>query len=182
LTHETYVHGKTIGNSAIVEFPMTHRMDGNEVHVQRIMRNVSPPPLFRKVRQFEGPIDRWQIIRFQMPAHISIDARGLPAGTEDAERGLRWFSMNSITPVDERTSRYYWTITRSFDLENEALTKMIHEQIHATFMEDVDVLEAQQVLIDTDRPERAEVSIRADAGALAARRVIQRLARQEQAA
>lgn len=179
LTHETYVHGKTIGNHAIVETPMTWKLQGNEVHVERVMRNTPPPPLFRKVRNFPGNIDRWQIIRFQMPAHISIDARGLATGTDDVAQGLRWFSINSITPVDERSSRYYWTITRCFNLEDEALTQMIHAQIHATFMEDVDVLEAQQRMIETDRPNRAEVSIRADGAAVAARRVLQRLVRNE---
>lgn len=28
LTHETYVHGKTIGNNAVVETPMEYQMDG----------------------------------------------------------------------------------------------------------------------------------------------------------
>ena len=179
LTHETYVHGKTIGNSAIVEFPMSLRIEGTDVHVQRVMHNTPPPPLFKRVRGFTGNIDRWQIIRFRIPAHISIDARGLPTGIEDIEQGLRWLSINSITPVDERSSRYYWTITRCFALDEEAITQMIHDQIHATFMEDVDVLEAQQVMIDTDRPRRSEISVRADGGSVAARRIIQRLIRQE---
>jgi len=175
LTHETYVHGKTIGNSAIVETPISYRVEGNEVHVERIIRNAPPPPLFQQVRNFEGNIDRWQIIRFQMPAHISIDARGLPAGTNDIERGMRWFSINSITPVNERSSLYYWTITRCFSLEDEALTKVISDQIYKTFMEDVEVLEAQQALIETDQRRKAEVSIRADSGSVSARRIVQRL-------
>ena len=179
LTHETYVHGKTIGNNAVVDTPMTWKMDGNEVHVERMMRDTPPPPLFQKVRNFQGHIDRWQIIRFQVPAHISIDARGLPAGSDDLTAGLRWFSINSITPVDERTSRYYWTITRCFDLDDTALSQMIHDQIHATFMEDVDVLEAQQIMIDTDRPNRGVISIRADGASVAARKIVQRLVQRE---
>jgi phenylpropionate dioxygenase-like ring-hydroxylating dioxygenase large terminal subunit len=182
LTHETYVHGKTIGNKAIVEAPMQWKLEGNEVHVQRVMRGTPPPPLFRRVLGRDDPIDRYQIIRFQMPCHISIDARGLPVGTDDVAAGLRWFSINSITPIDERSSRYFWTITRCFSLEDVALTKLIHDQIQATFLEDVDVLEAQQRMIDIDRPGRAEISIRADGGSVAARKVIERLARREAAA
>ena len=99
LTHETYVHGKTIGNSAIVEHPMTCRVEGNDVHVQRVMRNTPAPPLFRKVRQFESNIDRWQIIRFQMPAHVSIDARGQPAGRlSDPVPGVRRTHRRGQTP------------------------------------------------------------------------------------
>jgi vanillate O-demethylase monooxygenase subunit len=182
LTHETYVHSRTIGNTAVVETPMTTRMEGNEVHVQRVMRSTPPPPLFQRVLASDAPIDRYQIIRFQVPAHISIDARGLPAGTEDVAKGLRWFSINSITPVDARSSRYYWTITRCFSLDDEALTKLIHDSIHATFMEDVEVLQAQQRRIETDTPGRRELSIRADAGSISARRAIERLIRKETAA
>lgn len=181
LTHETYVHAKTIGNNAVVEWPMTHRMEGNEVHVQRIMRDTRPPPLFAKVRGTSENIDRWQLIRYQVPANVSIDARGYPAGSEDMGRALRWFSINSITPVDGRRSRYYWTITRCFAQEDQQLTELIHSSILATFMEDVALLEQQQVMIETDRPDRKEVGVRADAGSVAARRVLERLIGEEAA-
>ncbi len=182
LTHETYVHGKTIGNSAIVETPMEYEVKGNEVHIKRIIHDAPPPPLFKRVRNFEGNIDRWQVIRFQVPAHISIDARGYPAGSDDMARALRWFSMNSITPIDERRSMYYWTITRCFDLENEELSQLIYDKILATFLEDVEVIEAQQVLIETDRRGLIDTSVRADSGSISARRIIQRLSEAEAAA
>jgi vanillate O-demethylase monooxygenase subunit len=179
LTHETFVHGKTIGNKVIVEWPMQHKVEGNEVHVQRIMRNTPPPPLFAKVRGTNDNIDRWQVIRYQVPANISIDARAYPAGNEDLSAAMRWFSINSITPVDERTSRYYWTITRCFAQDDIELTELIYKSIHATFMEDVAVLEAQQIRIEKDRPGRHEVALRPDAGYIAARRIIERLLRDE---
>ena len=179
LTHETFVHTKTIGNAAVAETPMEVKVVGNEVHVQRVMRDTPPPPLFKRVRNLTGHIDRWQIIRFQPPCSVSIDARGYPAGSEDLEQGLRWFSINSITPVDARTSHYYWTITRCFALDDQEVTELIHKQILATFMEDVEVLEAQQRLIDTDTRQVAEVSVKADFGSVAARRIVQRLIEQE---
>src|SRR5690606_23944577 len=178
LTHETYVHGKTIGNSAVVETPMEYEVTGDEVHVRRIMRDTPPPPLFQRVRNFTGNIDRWQLIRFQAPAHISIDARGYPAGSDDLSRGMRWFSLNSITPIDDNNSMYYWTITRCFDLDDEDLSKLINEKILATFLEDVEVLEAQQQLIETDRRGVDDVSIRADSGSISARRIVSRLSQQ----
>ena len=182
LTHETYVHAKTIGNNVIVEWPMTHRVEGNDVHVQRIMRNTPPPPLFAKVRGTNENIDRWQVIRYQVPANIAIDARAYPAGNEDLSAAMRWFSINSITPVDERTSRYYWTITRCFALEDTELTELIYKSIYNTFMEDVVVLEAQQIRIETDRADRKEVGIKPDAGFIAARRILDRLIQEETSA
>jgi vanillate O-demethylase monooxygenase subunit len=181
LTHETFVHTRTIGNAAVAETPMESKMVGNEVHVQRVMRDTPPPPLFKRVRNLTGNIDRWQIIRFQPPSSVSIDARGYPAGSDDIDKGLRWFSMNSITPIDERSSNYHWTITRCFALDDQEITDLIHRQILATFMEDVDVLEAQQRLIDTDGRNKPEVSVKADFGSIAARRIVQRLIAQESA-
>ena len=179
LTHETFVHAKTIGNAAVAETPMESKVVGNEVHVQRVMRNTPPPPLFKRVRNLTGNIDRWQIIRFQPPSSISIDARGYPAGTEDPEKGLRWFSINSITPINETSCNYYWTITRCFAQDDAQITDLIHNQILATFMEDVDVLEAQQQMIETDVPNRGKISVRADFGSVAARRIILRLIHKE---
>ncbi|MDX3894967.1 aromatic ring-hydroxylating dioxygenase subunit alpha [Pusillimonas sp.] len=180
LTHETYVHGRTIGNSSVIETPMEYEIRGDEVHVKRVMRNTPPPPLFQRICNFEGNIDRWQLIRFQMPAHLSIDARGYAPGAD--EPALRWFSLNSITPVDDSSSLYFWTITRCFDLDDEALSKLINEKIHATFMEDVEVLEAQQRLIETDTRNVAEVSIKADSGSISARRIVKRLSEQQEVA
>jgi phenylpropionate dioxygenase-like ring-hydroxylating dioxygenase large terminal subunit len=114
-----------------------------------------------------------------VPANISIDARAYPAGNEDLSAAMRWFSINSITPVDERTSRYYWTITRCFAQDDTELTELLYKSIHATFMEDVAVLEAQQIRIEKDRPGRHEVALRPDAGYIAARRIIERLLRDE---
>lgn len=178
LTHETFVHARTIGNSAVAETPMEAKVVGNEVHVKRIMPGTPAPPLFRKVRGL-STIDRWQIIRFQAPCSVTIDARGYPEGSDDISKGLRWFSVNSITPVDERTCRYFWTITRCFDQDDAALSQLIHDQILATFLEDVEVIEAQQKLIETDRRGVSEVSVRADFGAVAARKVVLRLIAQE---
>jgi len=182
LTHETYVHTRTIGTNEIVETPMTQRVEGNEVHVQRIIKNAPPPPLFSRVRKLEGNIDRWQVIRFQPPASVTIDARAYPAGTDDLERGLRWFSVNTITPVDARTSKYYWTITRCFAQDDAEVTKTIHDSIYTTFMEDVEVLEAQQIMIDTDDSMKAEVGVRADGGSVAARRIVEKLVKQQSTA
>lgn len=182
LTHETYVHAKTIGNNVIVEWPMSHRVEGNDVHVQRIMRDTPPPPLFAKVRGTNDNIDRWQLIRYQVPANVAIDARAYPAGSEDLSTAMRWFSINSITPVDERTSRYYWTVTRCFAQDDAELTKLIHKSIYDTFMEDVAILEEQQILIEKDRAGRQEVGMRPDAGYIAARRILERLIRNEASA
>jgi vanillate O-demethylase monooxygenase subunit len=46
-------------------------------------------------------------------------------------------------------------------------------------MEDVEVLQAQQKLIETDQRGKPEISVRADLGSVSARRVVQRMIEQE---
>ncbi len=176
LSHEAFVHKKTIGNPAVAETPITSRVDGDVVHVDRIMRDVPPPPLFAKVCDFAGNIDRYQLVRFEPPANIWIDARAYPAGTEDADRGMRWVVMNSITPGTIDTAHYFWSISRCFEIDDDDLTGLIHEQLVATITEDKDVLEEQQRIIAKDDPTGAKLNAAAcDAGNVYARRIVSRL-------
>ena len=174
LTHEAFVHKRTIGNPAVAETPMTARRDGDRVHVDRIMRDIPAPPLFQQVRNFAGNIDRYQMVSFEAPANIWIDAFAYPAGTEDAERGMRWMVMNSITPCTEDTSLYFYFLSRNFDIADQELTDMIEAQLHMTLLEDKVVLEEQQRVIAGDDPTGARLTVSAcDAGNVYARRIVQ---------
>lgn len=174
LTHEAFVHIRTIGNAAVAETPMTARRDGERVHVDRIMRDIPAPPLFRKARGFTGNVDRYQLVRFEPPANIWIDAFAYPAGTEDAERGMRWMVMNSLTPASEYRTHYFYNLSRSFNVDDEAMTAMIEDQLRLTFFEDKDIIEEQQRVIMADDPTGARLTASAcDAGNVYARRIVQ---------
>ena len=174
LTHEAFVHKRTIGNPAVAETPMTARRDGERVHVDRIMRGIPAPLLFQKVRDFSGEIDRYQLVRFEPPANIWIDAFAYPAGTEDAARGMRWMVMNSLTPSSPYRTYYFYSLSRSFKTEDEALTALIEDQLRLTFFEDKDIIEEQQRIILKDDPTGAElVASACDAGNVYARRIVQ---------
>ena len=179
LTHETFVHTRTIGNAAVAETPMQTKVEEPYVHIERIMRDCNAPPLFKKVRGFTGNIDRFQFIRFEPPCHVVIDARGVPAGTNDLDRGMRWYVTNSITPETETSSHYFWAVTRCFAQDDEAISELLHDQIVKTFLEDKDVIETQQNRIDSDDPAKRVYDINADAGAVAARRIMSKLIARE---
>lgn len=144
---------------------MEVKVADQEAHVQRVMRNTPWQPLFQRVRNFTGHIDRGQISRFQPRCSVSIDARGSPTGSEDQELGLRWFSIDFITCC--------------LALDDQEVTDLVHKQILAPFMEDLDVLEAQQRLIDNDTRQVPEASLKAAFGSVAARRIVQRLMGQD---
>jgi len=184
LTHETFVHPTSIGQTAVAETPITTGMEDGKVKVTRLMPGIPAPPLFAKARGLKT-IDRWQHIYFDAPAHVTIDAGGVPSDTKDMSKALRWMVLNAMTPETERSTHYFWSLSRCFDLEDEKLSEMLHRSIITIFDEDKAILEQQQRMIETDPQRRPLLSTNCDAGGAAARRVIdQALAaeRQPQAA
>ena len=90
-------------------------------------------------------------------------------------------NLNAITPETETTSHYFWGQAHDWDVGNKALTDMLVEQITTAFLEDVAVFEAQQRNI-TLLPNAPQVDINADSGVIQARRILDRIHLDEQAA
>jgi phenylpropionate dioxygenase-like ring-hydroxylating dioxygenase large terminal subunit len=173
LTHETFVHPTSIGQTAVAETPITTEVKDGIVKVTRLMPDTPAPPLFQRVRGLKT-IDRWQHIYFETPSHIRIDAGGVPSDTKDMKQALRWMVQNAITPENERSTHYFWSISRCFETADEALSRQLHGQIMGIFNEDKAILEQQQRMIDSDRSGRPLLSTNCDAGGAAARRLIER--------
>ncbi len=186
LTHLAFVHGTTIGNPALVEqaqVKVQRTEDG--VAVTRWIVDAPPPPTFVKAGGFTANVDRWQIINFTPPAFLRLDVGATPTGTGAPEGkrvgGIGMWNLNAITPETETTSHYFWGQAHNFDVGNSKTTDMLVEQIRTAFLEDVAVFEAQQrnLLIIPNPP---QTDINADAGVIQARRILDRLYHEEQAA
>ncbi|MDE0703374.1 MAG: aromatic ring-hydroxylating dioxygenase subunit alpha [Rhodospirillaceae bacterium] len=172
LTHETYVHARTIGNMAVAHTPQKTETEGDVVRVTRIMKDCDPPPLFRRARNFTGNIDRWQKIDFEPPAHIRIDAGGAAVSPADAGKVLNWWILNALTPETADSTHYFWTVSRNFSQDDAELSELVRRQTVQTFEEDRAVLESQQRMIETDPAGGGLLAINCDAGGVAARRII----------
>src|SRR5262249_58717051 len=108
-----------------------------------------------------------------------------PTGTGAREgtrvAGIGMANLTAITEETEPTSHYFWGQAHNFDVKNPKTTDMLIEQIRTAFLEDVAVFEAQQrnLLIIPNPP---QTDINADAGVIQARRILDRLYHEEQAA
>jgi phenylpropionate dioxygenase-like ring-hydroxylating dioxygenase large terminal subunit len=181
LTHETYVHTKTIGQAELVEAPIEARRENGAVLVDRIVRDCAAPPLFSKVVDFGGNIDRYQFVRFEPPCYIWIDARAVPTGTNDFDKGLQWVVMNALTPETDDTMHYFWGLSRHFAQDDADMTRDIHEALIRTFEEDSGVLKIQHELIQSDAPGAMGNNINADRGITLAHHLVDELMAAEQA-
>jgi phenylpropionate dioxygenase-like ring-hydroxylating dioxygenase large terminal subunit len=183
LTHLAFVHETTIGNAAVAERAQVQvTRNGDNVVVTRWVIDQEPPPTYKKVGKFSGNVDRWQVIDFVPPAFLRLDVGATPTGTGAPQGarigGITMRNLNAITPETETTSHYFWGQAQDFDVNNQETTNRLFEQVRTAFLEDVEVFCAQQRNLNL-MPNPPQVDIKADAGAIQARRVVARLHREE---
>ena len=150
--------------------------------VTRWMQGIEAPPFWARQLQKPGPVDRWQIIRFEAPCTVNIDVGVAPAGSGapegDRSQGVNGYVLNTITPETEKTCHYFWAFVRNHRLTEQRLTSEIRDGVAGIFHEDEIILEAQQRAID-ENPDRVFYNLNIDAGAMWARRVIDRMVAKE---
>ncbi|WP_425258402.1 Rieske 2Fe-2S domain-containing protein [Rubrivivax sp. RP6-9] len=179
LTHETFVHGSSIGQRAVAEAPFVATHGDRTATVTRWMEGIDAPPFWagqiRQARGYTGPVDRWQIIRFEAPCTVTIDVGVAPAGSGapqgDRSQGVNGFVLNTITPETATSCHYFWAFARNYSLHEQRLTHELREGVAGIFREDEVVLEAQQRAID-EHPGYRFYNLNIDAGAMWARRLI----------
>jgi vanillate O-demethylase monooxygenase subunit len=187
LTHETFVHGASIGQRSIAEVPFEVTHGARSATVTRWMRDVEAPPFWKmqlewKLGEPAGMVDRWQIINFEAPSTVAIDVGVAPAGTGapegDRSHAVNGFVLNTMTPETERSCHYFWAFVRNYCLSDQRITTLIREGVSGVFAEDEEVLAAQQRGIDA-HPEKEFYNLNIDGGAMWARRLIDRMMSEE---
>lgn len=189
LTHETYVHATSIGQKEIDETPVNTRMEGASVITSRFMENNPAPPFWQTALKANGlaedvPVDRWQICRFTPPSHIMIEVGVAHAGQggkeADAQHKVSAVVVDFITPESDTSMWYFWGFARHFNPQDKALTERIREGQGKIFAEDLEMLEQQQKNLQHHFPDRKLLKLDIDAGGVQARRIIDRMIKEEQ--
>lgn len=181
-THLAWVHPTTLGTDSAADLrPVIERnTDGNGMlTISRWYLNDEMPNLHKKVAQFQGKVDRWQIYQWSPPALLRMDAGSAPVGTGAPEgrrvpEALQFRHTSIQTPETESTSHYWFCQARNFELDNAQMTETIYQSVIEAFEEDRSMIEAQQKIIE-QVPERPMMPIGADSGLHQARWLIDRL-------
>jgi vanillate O-demethylase monooxygenase subunit len=183
LSHETYIHMKTIGNDeeeTISSFPLKTAVEGDAlVTAHREMPSIEPPPFFAMILDHKGRIDRWQTAINVAPCYNMTDVGVYPIDTS-REGAFRMHVLHLLTPETETTTHYFWALTRNYRLTDEALTATIQQAISDTFDEDSVVLEIQQKQIEKYGGAIPRVALKLDDAPLKARRVLAALIKREE--
>ena len=189
LSHVGYVHTSTIGNAAFGgQAKLTVRRTETGVEATRLVADVPQPPLYVKtgVLPEGGRIDRWSSMTFKAPSFIIIHTGGAEAGTGvldgRCEHGLNLWVMNAMTPATAATTSYFWASVRAHAVGDAQADALFLAGVSEAFEEDRAVLEAQQCAINRRGGDDWSIALKADAASIEARRVLDRLIRDEQAA
>lgn len=196
LTHETFVHGSSIGQQAVAEAPFVATHGNRTATVTRWMENIDAPPFWTgQIKQglgYEGKVDRWQIIKFTAPCTVNIDVGVAQTGTgaippggnqgdaalSQRNMGVNGFVLNTVTPETDGSCHYFWAFARNYLLGEQRLTHQLREGVANIFREDELVLEAQQMAMNA-HPDKVFYNLNIDAGSMWARRLIDGLVAQE---
>jgi vanillate O-demethylase monooxygenase subunit len=106
LTHETFLHGNSIGQAAVAEAPFDVVHGDRRVKMTRHMKDIDAPPFFvlqHRMAFGNAPtvkMNRWQEINFTAPSTISISVGVKPAEYVEHEVNgpIHGQVLNTITP------------------------------------------------------------------------------------
>jgi phenylpropionate dioxygenase-like ring-hydroxylating dioxygenase large terminal subunit len=186
LSHLGYVHGKTIGGNPNLHMQAPTRVEseGDMVRVVRWMKNSVPPATYSAAWPYKGKIDRWQEIDFHVTflaiwtGAVDVDTDAL----EDPGRGgLHMRGFHGVTPETDSSSHYFWSMASTSHPDAPDNRQLVYDQTEQTFLEDKVIIEAQYKNMLRFGPQAA-IDIHVDAGPNRARRIIERLNSQFEAA
>jgi phenylpropionate dioxygenase-like ring-hydroxylating dioxygenase large terminal subunit len=184
LSHTEFLHATTLGSSGISQGDYRAERDGDTVWSRRVTRaEVMTDDLAQAMGIVPGtPADRWLHVRWNAPANMALFAGAVPTG-QPFEQGRETPTAHCFTPETSSTTHYWFSICFPKSM-GESGARAAREQIayiRGPFeAEDLPMLEAQQNAVgDVDLLSLKPVLLAGDAGAVHARRTLERLISQE---
>jgi len=191
MAHLPFVHPRTIGSEGVVkDAKMTVERRGLGVRLARRMFNIEPPPTYKKAAGFEGNVNRWQTIDFMAPSFFEFDTGVIDADHDIPDtskpldlpasvRVLSRHTMHGVVPETEGTSNYFVGFAYDPTSMSEETADFVFDSVYKTFLEDVEILEAQQSNMEL-LPDHKRIHIVSDAAGMQAMRVIEELEKAQQ--
>jgi vanillate O-demethylase monooxygenase subunit len=187
LSHIEFLHPGTLGSAGVKQAVARVEQVGEQVTIYRQTANeVMTDFLYDAMGIARGiPVDRWFDVRWNAPACMLLDAGATPAGQpRPHDTGAPMFP-HLFSPESESTTHYWYAVAlpRSVGEQGAQVVEHIVDGARQPFEEeDLPLLEAQQEAIgDSDFWSLKPVLLAGDAGAVRARRVLDKLIAQEQA-
>lgn len=186
LSHIEFLHPGTLGSPGVKQALTRVEHEGNQVTIYRSTQDeVMSDFLYDAMRLPRGiPVDRWFDVRWHAPACMLLDAGATPAGQPRAHDAHAPLFPHLFSPETESSTHYWYAValTRSVGEEGAYVVEELVAGGRQPFEEeDLPILEAQQQAIgDHDFWSLDPVLLAGDAGAVRARRTLDKMIEQEQ--
>jgi vanillate monooxygenase len=112
---------------------------------------------------------------------VGVAHAGTGGREADPEHRVNAIVVDFITPENENSMWYFWGFARAFKPEDKSLTDQIRQGQGKIFAEDLEMLEQQQQNLQLNFADKKLLKLDIDAGGVQARRLIERLIKQERA-
>ena len=184
LTHIPFIHRNTIGGGSHdgqINAIMNVTPKDTGVHYIRWMLGIIPPPTYVKAAGFADGVrvDRWQEFEYIAPCTVVQWTGALEEGrgaqeNQDQEGGFNIRVYHGATPETEDSVHYFWSAANGYKPDDDAATELLYTEIAATFLEDLEFLEAQQIALAATSDDEL-VNTKYDEARMASRRAIVRI-------
>jgi len=182
LSHAPFLHPTSLADpDSIQTLRVEVKQEGTTVWANHYAPRSAPTPQFKPFRTCTDPlIDFHAHMRWDAPANLQLDVGITELGRPEAQ-GLYLHMVHLLTPVDMSHTRYAWIAARNFALDNEAVSKVLQEQVLAAFTtEDEPMIRAVWEAMETpDLLALTPAALPGDAAGIRARRTLKQLRERE---
>ena len=145
--------------------------------------NVTPPPYYRNLRDFDGNLDRWFIYDFVLPGTLLMQSGGRPVADaeSDMRRAVELHSCQTLTPETEHSTHYFFQQSPRMRERDDEIVESTYRSMVSAFNEDRDMITAQFRSIELD-PTKPMLPLAMDAALMQWRRLVEERVAAERAA
>lgn len=180
LSHIEFVHKGTFAGRGVI-FAGEHeiKVEGQSLHSNWWMPGIPAPAHTFGIYDPGMITDHWLNMRWDVPASMYLEVGACPEGGNRA-KGVIAHQAHILTPETEETTHYFWATSRQEppSEQGDAMLAGLMEQAFSE--EDKPIIEAAFANVDgADFWDRKPVSLGIDQGGTRARRIIEKLKKDE---
>jgi phenylpropionate dioxygenase-like ring-hydroxylating dioxygenase large terminal subunit len=176
-SHISFLHVGGIDGGLMANAPYTVEAQGAVVTLERnLSRDEAVGGTAKLFSMVTGTVFSRKLTSRSLLPHLHIIRNEIGFPDEPGRKSNVRINIMPITPATSNSLYQFVTIATSYPVE---VTRELKDQLWTVFSQDSEALEAIQAGYDEFGPDLREVSVKADAAALAARRTIARIGKLE---
>jgi vanillate O-demethylase monooxygenase subunit len=156
-SHLAFVHANTLGGSedyAFVTSPEVEKLE-NGFTIVRWNKNDTPAPYHAKLNlDVPEKLDRCNSVKMIVPGIFFMSTTMAPVGWDSNSgnfEGVKQYrNCQFMTPETKSTTHFFWNYLHDYRIEDPSVSKSLQASLLEGFMEDKEIIEAQQRMLENE--------------------------------